>query len=165
MVDGIVQEPYETLILDIEDEHQGKVMESLAIDAVSCKKCSRTAKAERDYPYPQPWCHGLPAGVYLKPLVPALCLLLQQASAPSLLMTSAVAMALSTSKRRCRLRYLICKIVRMMVKPNDVVYEGMIVGIHSRANDLTVNPLKEKKLTNIRFWFRQAIILTHCSTP
>ena len=38
----------------------------------------------------------------------------------------------------------------MMVKPNDMVYEGMVVGIHSRANDLTVNALKEKKLTNVR---------------
>ena len=39
---------------------------------------------------------------------------------------------------------------RMMVSPNDVVYEGMVVGVHSRGNDLTVNPMKEKKLTNIR---------------
>ena len=38
----------------------------------------------------------------------------------------------------------------MLVKPNDVIYEGMVVGIHSRANDLTVNALKEKKLTNVR---------------
>jgi GTP-binding protein len=39
---------------------------------------------------------------------------------------------------------------RMMVLPNDVVYEGMVVGMHSRGNDLTVNPMKEKKLTNVR---------------
>jgi GTP-binding protein len=39
---------------------------------------------------------------------------------------------------------------RMMVRPNDEVYEGMVVGVHSRDNDLTVNPMKEKKLTNIR---------------
>ena len=39
---------------------------------------------------------------------------------------------------------------RMMVNPNDVVYEGMVVGLHSRGNDLTVNPMKEKKLTNVR---------------
>ena len=39
---------------------------------------------------------------------------------------------------------------RMMVRPGTEVYEGMVVGIHSRSNDLTVNPLKEKKLTNIR---------------
>ncbi len=39
---------------------------------------------------------------------------------------------------------------RLMVGPGVEVYEGMVVGIHSRSNDLTVNPLKEKKLTNIR---------------
>ena len=39
---------------------------------------------------------------------------------------------------------------RMMVTPGESIYEGMIVGIHSRDNDLTVNPLKEKKLTNVR---------------
>ena len=39
---------------------------------------------------------------------------------------------------------------RLMVAPGEQVYEGMVVGVHSRANDLTVNPLKEKKLTNIR---------------
>ena len=37
-----------------------------------------------------------------------------------------------------------------MVGPGDEVYEGMIVGIHARANDLVVNPLKAKQLTNIR---------------
>jgi len=39
---------------------------------------------------------------------------------------------------------------RMFVSPGDPVYEGMIVGIHSRDNDLVVNPIKTKQLTNIR---------------
>src|SRR3546814_6955813 len=39
---------------------------------------------------------------------------------------------------------------RMMAEPSDEVYEGQIVGIHSRDNDLVVNPLKGKKLTNMR---------------
>lgn len=38
----------------------------------------------------------------------------------------------------------------MFVSPQDPVYEGMIIGIHSRDNDLVVNPIKEKKLTNVR---------------
>ena len=38
----------------------------------------------------------------------------------------------------------------MFVSPNDPVYEGMIIGIHSRDNDLVVNPIREKKLTNVR---------------
>ncbi len=39
---------------------------------------------------------------------------------------------------------------RLLVHPGIDVYEGMVVGLHSRGNDLTVNPLREKKLTNIR---------------
>jgi GTP-binding protein len=39
---------------------------------------------------------------------------------------------------------------RLFVSPGDIIYEGMLVGIHSRDNDLVVNPIKEKKLTNVR---------------
>ena len=39
---------------------------------------------------------------------------------------------------------------RMFVVPNDRLYEGMVIGIHARENDLVVNPIKGKQLTNIR---------------
>jgi GTP-binding protein len=39
---------------------------------------------------------------------------------------------------------------RMFVSPGDALYEGMIIGIHSRDNDLVVNPIKAKQLTNVR---------------
>ena len=39
---------------------------------------------------------------------------------------------------------------RMFVNPGDKLYEGMIIGIHSRDNDLVVNPIKGKQLTNVR---------------
>ena len=39
---------------------------------------------------------------------------------------------------------------RMFVTPGDKLYEGMIIGIHSRDNDLVVNPIKGKQLTNVR---------------
>ena len=39
---------------------------------------------------------------------------------------------------------------RMFIDPGENVYEGMVIGIHSRGNDLVVNPLKAKQLTNIR---------------
>ena len=38
----------------------------------------------------------------------------------------------------------------MFVSPGDKLYEGMIIGIHSRDNDLVVNPVKGKQLTNVR---------------
>ncbi|TXI39999.1 MAG: translational GTPase TypA, partial [Nitrosomonas sp.] len=39
---------------------------------------------------------------------------------------------------------------RMFVSPGDRLYEGMVIGIHTRDNDLVVNPIKGKQLTNIR---------------
>ena len=39
---------------------------------------------------------------------------------------------------------------RLFVGPGEELYEGMIIGLHARDNDLVVNPLREKKLTNIR---------------
>jgi GTP-binding protein len=39
---------------------------------------------------------------------------------------------------------------RLLISPGEEVYEGQVMGIHSRDNDLTVNPLKAKQLTNIR---------------
>jgi len=50
---------------------------------------------------------------------------------------------------------------RLFVKPNVEVYEGQIIGLHSRGNDLTVNPTKAKQLTNIRAaGTDEALILT-----
>jgi len=50
---------------------------------------------------------------------------------------------------------------RMFVSPGEALYEGMVIGIHSRDNDLVVNPIKGKKLTNIRAAGKDdAILLT-----
>ena len=50
---------------------------------------------------------------------------------------------------------------RMFVKAGDPLYEGMVIGIHSRDNDLVVNPIKGKKLTNVRAAGKdEAILLT-----
>jgi len=50
---------------------------------------------------------------------------------------------------------------RMFVSPGDALYEGMVIGIHTRDNDLVVNPVREKKLTNVRASGKdEAIVLT-----
>ena len=50
---------------------------------------------------------------------------------------------------------------RMFVSPGDRLYEGMVIGIHCRDNDLVVNPIKTKQLTNIRAAGKdEAIMLT-----
>jgi GTP-binding protein len=52
---------------------------------------------------------------------------------------------------------------RMFVKPNDPVYEGMIVGIHSRDNDLVVNATRTKQLTNFRVSGKEDAIKPHAA--
>jgi GTP-binding protein len=55
---------------------------------------------------------------------------------------------------------------RLFVRPNDVVYEGMIVGEHNRSNDLNINPCREKKLTNLRAAGKdENVILTPVQPP
>jgi GTP-binding protein len=50
---------------------------------------------------------------------------------------------------------------RMFVSPGERLYEGMVIGIHSRDNDLVVNPIRSKQLTNIRAAGKdEAILLT-----
>ncbi|NDG18824.1 MAG: translational GTPase TypA, partial [Betaproteobacteria bacterium] len=50
---------------------------------------------------------------------------------------------------------------RMFVSPGEALYEGMVIGIHTRDNDLVVNPVREKKLTNVRASGKdEAIVLT-----
>ena len=50
---------------------------------------------------------------------------------------------------------------RMFVSPGDRLYEGMVIGIHSRDNDLVVNPIKGKQLTNVRAsGTDEAVVLT-----
>ncbi len=66
-----------------------------------------------------------------------------------------------TRRRRGVFAVLLQERGRMFVSHGEAVYEGMIIGIHSRENDLVVNPIKTKKLTNIRAAGKDdALILT-----
>ncbi len=155
--DGHVEEPYENLSLDIEEQHQGKVMESLGdrrgelLEMVPDGK----GRVRMTFRIPtrgimgyRPIFLSITSGTGIMSFAsagygPRLNDLVGQRNNGVLISNAdgkAVAFALFNLQNRGR----------MMVEPNDVVYEGMVVGLHSRNNDLTVNPMKEKKLTNIR---------------
>ena len=152
-----IEEPYETLSLDIEEVHQGKIMESLGdrrgelLEMVPDGK----GRVRMQFRIPtrgimgyRPIFLSLTSGTGIMSYAaagfgPRINELVGQRNNGVLISNAdgkAVAFALFNLQNRGR----------MMVSPNDVVYEGMVVGVHSRANDLTVNPMKEKKLTNIR---------------
>ncbi len=159
MVDGVRHEPFENLTVDVEEAHQGGVMEELG-------------RRRGDLQDMQPDGKGR---VRLEYRIPARGLIGFQGEFMTLtrgtgLMSHVfdVYGAVDPNKgelagRRngvlisqddgAAVAYALWKLQdrgRMFVSHNDPVYEGMIIGIHSRDNDLVVNPIKGKQLTNVR---------------
>ncbi|SFH11970.1 GTP-binding protein [Neisseria elongata] len=155
-IDGQKCEPYENLTVDVPDENQGAVMEELGRrrGELTNMESDGNGRTRLEYHIPARGLIGfqgefmtLTRGVGLmshvfddygpvKPDMPGRHngVLISQEQG------EAVAYALWNLEDRGR----------MFVSPNDKIYGGMIIGIHSRDNDLVVNPLKGKKLTNIR---------------
>lgn len=157
MVNGEKQEPYELLTVDVEEEHQGAVMEELG-------------RRKGDLQDMQPDGKGR---VRLEYRIPARGLIGFQ----SMFMTMCRGTGIMShvfddygpikqgevGERRSgaiisqddgnAVAYALWKIQergRLFVSPGDVLYEGMIIGEHSRENDIVVNPIRCKQLTNIR---------------
>lgn len=156
-VDGVLQEPYEHLVVDCEDQHQGAVMEELGLRRAELGNMVPDGKGR----------------VRLEFIVPArgligfrsLFLTLTSGSgilthvfdhygpvnnAEIIHRTNGVLVSLVTGKTLGYSLFNLQDRGRMFVDPNIDVYEGQIIGLHSRGNDLTVNPTKGKQLTNIR---------------
>jgi GTP-binding protein len=156
-VNGQILEPYESLTVDIEEAHQGKVMESLG---------GRRGELTEMQP-------GGQGRVVLRYRIPTRGLMgyrpqfLSMTSGTGILTfgsagygervetdlgrrNSGVLISNAEGKAVGYALFNLQNRGRMMIGPGDEVYEGMVVGIHSRDNDLTVNPMKEKKLTNVR---------------
>jgi GTP-binding protein len=166
-VGGIKHEPFEILTVDVEENHQGVVMEALGarrgelLDMVSDGR----GRVRLDYRIPARGLigfqseflnltrgNGIMSHVFdeygmMKPEIPS--------RRNGVLISGeegeAVAYALWKLQERGRL----------LVSPGERVYEGMVIGIHSRDNDLVVNPIREKHLTNVRAAGKdEAILLT-----
>ncbi|MDH3452774.1 MAG: translational GTPase TypA [Gammaproteobacteria bacterium] len=156
-VDGKVLEPFEAATFDMDAQYQGKVMEALgkrkaelvdmANDAhgrvrLTYKVATRALLGFRPEFITSTSGTGIMtyASAGYEPQVEGLSAGRGNGVLVSMADGKAVGYALFNLQNRGRL----------LVAPGSLVYEGMVVGIHNRANDLAVNPLKEKKLTNIR---------------
>jgi len=156
-VDGVVCEPWETLTVDLEEPHQGAVMEKLGArrgelrDMVSDGR----GRVRLDYMIPTRGLigfrsefltatsgNGLMYHAFDHYGAKATGALGQRAS--GVLVSTAAGKALAYSLFNLQDRG------RLFLGHGTQVYEGMVIGIHSRSNDLTVNPTKAKQLTNIR---------------
>ncbi len=156
-VDGEIQEPYEALLVDVEDQHQGVVMEELG---------NRKAELENMVPDGK-------GRVRLEFIIPARGLIgfrsqfLTMTSGGGILThvfdhygpvragevagrINGVLISLVSGKTLAYSLFSLQERGRLFIDPNVNVYEGQIIGLHSRGNDLTVNPTKAKQLTNVR---------------
>jgi len=157
IVDGKIEEPYEAVVVDCEEQHQGSVMEALGVRKGDLKNMVPDGKGR----------------VRLDYIIPARGLIGFRSE--FLTMTSGTGIITSifdhygqvkvgevqsrtngvliSNVKGKTLAYALFNLQgrgRLMTDANMEVYEGQVVGIHSRGNDLTVNPTKAKQLTNVR---------------
>ncbi len=155
--DGVVLEPYELVTADIEEAHRGKVMETLGERRGELEDMIPDGRGRvrlrfriptRGLMGYRPVFLSITSGTGI--LTYAAAGYGEKTEADVGRRSSGVLVSLAEGKAVAYALFNLQNRGRMLVAPNDQIYEGMVVGIHSRDNDLTVNPLKEKKLTNIR---------------
>ena len=156
-MDGELQEPYEQLMIDCEDRHQGAVMEELGRRRADIKNMVPDGKGRLRMEFVVP----------ARGLIGFRSLFLTLTSGSGIMThifdhygpvknAEAIRRSNGVLVSRCKGKTLAYSLFtlqdrgRMFVDPNIDVYEGQVVGLHSRSNDLTVNPTKAKQLTNIR---------------
>ncbi|HEV7137324.1 MAG TPA: translational GTPase TypA [Steroidobacteraceae bacterium] len=167
IVDGEVHEPYEALTVDVDDTYQGAVMEALGTRRAELTDMAvdGNGRVRLDYRVPARGLIGFQGEFMTLTRGNGLMSHIFDGFAPvrgdipdrrnGVLVSNeqgeAVAYSLFNLQERGRL----------FVSPGEKLYQGMIIGIHSRDNDLVVNPIKTKKLTNIRAAGKdEAILLT-----
>lgn len=156
-VDGQTQEPYEILVVDLEADYQGAVMERIGERRGILQDLQPDGKGRvrLDYHIPARGLIGFQSE--FRTLTAGTGLLFHVFDhygpynpEPITTRNNGVLISNSTGKAIPYALFNLQERGRMVIEPGDEVYEGQIVGIHSRGNDLTVNPLKTKQLTNIR---------------
>ncbi|MCI0509763.1 GTP-binding protein TypA/BipA [Chromohalobacter marismortui] len=156
-VDGVKQEPYEEVIIDCEEQHQGAVMEELGYRKGEMTNMNPDGKGRvrLDFIIPARGLIGfrgqfltLTSGTgiltsrfdHYGPLKPDASVERRNGVLVSMVPGKALAYALFALQDRGKL----------MVEHGTEVYEGMLIGINNRADDMAVNPTKAKKLDNMR---------------
>ena len=159
MVDGVRQEPFELLTVDVEEANQGGVMEELGRRRGDLQNMESDAKGRvrLEYRIPARGLIGFQSEFMTLTRGTGLMSHIFDEYAPvdntKGEMQGRRNGVLISQDDGAAVAYAIWKLQdrgRMFVVHNDPVYEGMIIGIHSRDNDLVVNPIKGKQLTNVR---------------
>lgn len=156
-VDGEIQEPYEEVMIDVEEQHQGSVIEELGKRKADMTNMEVDGKGRVRLTFIIP----------SRGLIGFRSLFLTMTSGTGIMTsifdhygpvkegevvsrTNGVLVSMVSGKALGYSLWNLQERGRLCIEPNIDVYEGMLLGIHSRSNDLAVNPIKGKQLTNVR---------------
>ena len=156
-VEGVKKEPYEYLVIDIEDQHQGAVMEAMGRRKADLKNMEPDGQGRLRLEYI----------IAARGLIGFRSLFLTMTSGTGIMShvfdhygpvkpgdlgkrVNGVLVSMTSGETTAYSLFTLQDRGRLMLGPGIEVYEGMLLGIHARSNDLTVNPVKGKQLTNIR---------------
>ena len=155
--DGVKQEPYEELTVDVEIDHQGSVMEALGVRKAELKDMVQDGKGRVRLDYIIPARGLIGFRTEFLTMTSGTGLLYNVFDHYGPMVTDSIGQRINgvmvSNSQGKAVAYSLCPLQergKLLVGNNDEVYEGMIIGIHSRDNDLVVNPIKPKPLTNVR---------------
>ena len=155
--DGVKEEPFEYVVIDIEDQHQGAVMEAMGLRKGDMKNMAPDGQGRLRLEYI----------IAARGLIGFRSQFLTMTSGTGIMShvfdhygpvkagdlgnrINGVLVSMTDGATTAYSLYNLQDRGRLMVGPGVDVYEGMLLGIHARDNDLPVNPVKGKQLTNIR---------------
>ncbi|HET6586629.1 MAG TPA: translational GTPase TypA [Oleiagrimonas sp.] len=156
-VDGVVEEPYEQLVVDMEEAYQGGVMEKLGLRKGQLKNMvpDGHGRVRLDYIIPARGLIGFQTE--FKTLTSGTGLLFHvfdhygpRSEGIIGKRSNGVLISNGTGTAPAYALYNLQDRGRMLIDANTEIYEGQLVGIHAKDNDLTVNALRAKQLTNVR---------------
>ncbi|MDC1478476.1 translational GTPase TypA [Pseudomonadales bacterium] len=156
-VEGRQQEPFENVLLDVEEAHQGAVMEDLGKrkGVLSNLLPDGKGRIRIEYEIPTRALIGFRSDFLTMTSGTGIMTSIfsrydDVVSKEIGMRTNGVLVSMVTGKCLAFALFNLQARGRMFIDPNQQIYEGQVVGLHSRGNDLVVNPLKGKQLTNVR---------------
>ena len=156
-VDGQTQEPYEIVMIDVEDQHQGSIIEEMGKRKgdMTNMEVDSSGRIRLTFMIPSRGLIGFRSQFLTMTSGTGIMTSIFDHYGPVkegevIYRSNGVLVSMVTGKALGYSLWNLQERGRLCVVPNVDVYEGMILGIHSRNNDLAVNPIKGKQLTNVR---------------
>ena len=156
-INGIIHEPFEEIVIDIEDRHQGPVMEEMGIRKADLKNMEPDGKGRNKLQFIAPSRGMIGFRSYFLTLTSGTGIMTSVfdhygPAKPGDLAKrqNGVLVSMAAGKTLAYSLFNLQERGKMFLGKGQDVYIGQIVGLHSRSNDLPVNPTKAKQLTNVR---------------